>query len=137
MCTQEGDTTHPLIWHRQLLEPTTQAAWQVELQLPDIATPALCLESRISPGAGSAWETWKALGTPPTLSPGEMRLLRAHSQPRVQLIPLSTDGKLSLHLDTAEVVHLEIRPYGQPALAKGKQRGALALRETPMSDKSN
>lgn len=135
-CTREGDTTHVLLWHRRQLELDQQPNWQAELTLPDLPTQPLCIESRIRPGAGSAWETWNALGSPQTLSPAEMRLLRAHAQPEVRLIEAQSDGMITLRLDAAEVLHLEIRPKGQTALPKTNLRDALALWEKQMGEKS-
>lgn len=135
LCTQEGDTTHVLLWHRRLLELEAQSTWQVQLQIPNPPAKPLCIESRIRPGAGSAWETWNALGSPQTLSSAEMRLLRSQSQPAVCLTEISS-GLLTLELKPAEVVHLEIRPQGLTALPKTNLRDALALWEKQMSEQS-
>lgn len=136
LCTREGETTHVLLWHRRLLELEAQHAWQANLQIADLPENLVCIESRIRPGAGSAWETWRALGSPQTLSPAEMRLLRAHSQPEVRLIKPQADPRFSLCLESSEVVHLEIRPQAMAALPKTNLRGALALWEKQMSDQS-
>ncbi|NJK91425.1 MAG: hypothetical protein HC904_06110 [Blastochloris sp.] len=134
VATQEGDSLQILLWHRQVLELQNPSDWNLNLHLPPLPSPSIMLESRIQAGAGSAWETWRELGSPQTLSPLEMRLIRSHAQPAMRLTSPGTTNTFSLK--PGEVLHLEIRPQGSPALPKSNLRHALADWEQRMSGKS-
>jgi beta-xylosidase len=93
------------------------------------------IESRIGAGHGSAWETWKDLGSPQTLSREEMRLLRSHSQPECVLHSVEKEG-WGFSLSPGEVALLELRPRGAAALPKSGLRRELLEWERRMGETS-
>lgn len=72
------------------------------------------ISTRIRAGAGSAYETWLALGRPQNLSDGEEQLLRAHAQPAYDVQRLTGD-EVAFTLAPNEVLLLEIRFPSPPA----------------------
>jgi len=133
VATREAETVQVLMWHQILPEAAPQSAWLGQLTLPGVGGPAILIESRIGAGHGSAWETWKELGSPQTLSREEARLLRAHAQPRCLLHAASEGRDFSVSLEPGEVVLLELRPQGAPATRKTGLRRELQEWEERMS----
>ena len=142
--TQEGETLRALFWHR-IVPEYEQRVWQGRVTLPPAKAPSNLIESRIVAGQGSAWEVWKELGTPQTLSPEEMRLLQTASNPGCRLVPPGeTDGNhWNFSLAPGEVYLLERHPKGAPPLPKGvtslvtaSAHAEAAVWEEKMGDKS-
>jgi len=133
----EGDSLRVLLWHR-ILPEVGQKAWTGRIDLPACTGPVVAIESRIAAGQGSAWETWKQLGSPQTLSPAEMRLLRAASNPACRLVgPEEINAKAwNFSLAPGEVCLLERHPRGEPALPKVELRKQLDEWEEKMSAQS-
>jgi beta-xylosidase len=96
------------------------------------------IESRIAAGQGSAWETWKELGSPQTLSPEEMRLLQTAARPGCRLLnPGTGNGDCwDFSLKPGEVCLLERHPQGTTALPKVGLRKQLDEWEKQMSGRS-
>jgi len=134
VATREGETLRILLWHQIVPEVSSQAAWKGRLPLPAHPEGAVSIESRIAAGQGSAWETWKAMGGPQTLSPEEMRLVRAASAPSCRLVTAEEAWEFSLA--PGEVCLLERHPRGLPALPKANQRHQLLEWEKKMSAQS-
>ncbi len=105
-----------------MLELTDQSPLSLTFDWASDLANAQIIETRISARAGSAWETWRDLCSPQTLSPGEFALLQAHAEPRRTLHPASALPDLTLTLAPGEVVHLELRAPGQPSLPKTNLR---------------
>jgi xylan 1,4-beta-xylosidase len=121
--TREREVTHLLLWNHQALEVAVQADWTDTVRLPVTdGTSYKAITTRITAGAGSAWETWCALGRPHNLSRAEERLLRAHATPEYGFaLPVTADGHADLPftLRPGEVLYLEIRPTTSVAMPKG------------------
>jgi len=127
VATTEGDSLCVLLWYRDLLAYGVggQQPWKDILNIPwtESAKPILFAE-RITPGAGSCYETWKSLGTPQNLSPAERRLLEAHSVPEARLFqPELQNGRIHqpFQLSPGEVLYLELRPQGALAMDSGRK----------------
>jgi xylan 1,4-beta-xylosidase len=132
VATAEGESLQVLLWHRVLSAygVGAQQSWTGMLELPwtDSAKPVL-LQERIAVGAGSCYETWKALGTPQNLSPTECDLLEAHSAPEARVFkPEAQKSRVSheFRLVPGEVLYCELRPQGAVALPKAPLRQELA-----------
>lgn len=97
------------------------------------------LTARIAANAGSAYESWIAMGSPHTLAPSEEALLRAHSQPawtaRVHPVddPMVT---VPFTLAPGDVLYIEIRPLGESALPRTTDPAALAAWDLAMGARS-
>jgi xylan 1,4-beta-xylosidase len=137
LATCAGDSLRILLWHRVIPE-VGQKPWSGQIQLPSYSGPFVAIESRIAAGQGSAWETWKQLGSPQTLSPEEMRLLRVASTPACRLVPpeeMKADS-WNFSLAPGEVCLLERHGRGAPALPKVELRMQLDEWEKKMSAQS-
>lgn len=127
--TREADTTHVLMWNHRTPEEASHPAWTDTLRVSGIGERNIACIGRIKPGAGSAYESWLAMGRPQNLSHGQEQLLRAHSHPEYRsTIVDPTDGTVEIPvvLQPGEVVYVEIMPLdsapsrnlaGQPQLA--------------------
>ena len=133
--TRETETVQILLWHQILPEVPNQTVWRGHLNLPELSESPVLIESRIGIGHGSAWETWKDLGSPQTLSKEEMRLLRSHSQPECILHSV-TNGAFNFSLAPGEVALLELRPRGVASLPKSGLRTELLEWERRMGETS-
>lgn len=97
------------------------------------------LTSRIRPGAGSAYETWIAMGRPHSLAPSEEAVLRAHATPEwTAALITATDGMIDLpvRLEPGEVLYVEIRPPGEAALPRSVSPADLAKWDAGMGERS-
>lgn len=115
--TLEGDAAHLLLWNDALPDAAPgEADWPVTLRVRTGAGAAaewVVTETRIRAGAGSAFETWEALGCPADVSPAQLDLLRAHAVPACRAWRCRAEGgvvTVSLRLGANEVAHLEVRP---------------------------
>ena len=135
VATRETETIQILLWHQILPEFPNQTGWRGHLNLPALSESPVLIETRIGAGHGSAWETWKDLGSPQTLSKEEMRLLRAHAQPECMLHHVH-NGTWGFSLSPGEVVLLELRPRGAAALPKSGLRRELLEWERKMGETS-
>ena len=137
IATQEGDHLRVLLWHR-IVPEVGQKAWTGKLKMPFAQGPVVVIESRIAAGQGSAWETWKDLGSPQTLSPEEMRLLKAASRPSCRLLgsDVSDGNTWNFSLAPGEVCLLERHSQGAAALPKVELRKQLEEWEQKMSASS-
>lgn len=128
--TRENGVIRVLLWNHETDTAKAQAAWSETVRVPWTASPeARVIETVIRAGAGSSYETWKAMGSPHNLSPAEARLLQFHSQPAMRLRDAHvTDGMLAFPVSLApgEVLLLEIAKPGPVALSKGGEARELA-----------
>jgi xylan 1,4-beta-xylosidase len=129
--TGEGNP-QVLLWHRDLTAygVGTQQPWTGTIKMPwaESAKPLL-VQERITPGTGSCYETWQALGSPQDLSPIEHHLLEGHAAPEGQVFhPDANSGEVShdFRLLPGEVVYLALRAQGEAALPTTPQRHELA-----------
>jgi hypothetical protein len=87
------------------------------------------VQEKITPGAGSCYETWQSLGSPQDLSPIEHHLLQGHAAPEGLVFhPDANNGVVShdFRLLPGEVIYLELRAQSEAALPTTPQRHELA-----------
>ncbi|MCU0772710.1 MAG: hypothetical protein MUE94_13220 [Verrucomicrobia bacterium] len=129
VATLEGDSVHVLLWHDVPPEVRGAKDWRdsLKLVLTD-GVPAqktwIGTTSRIGVGAGSAFESWEAMGKPLNLSATQMAYLRRASEPAMQATVLDgQSGALSLPFTLApnEVMHIEFRPRGAVAVSRSSE----------------
>ncbi|MCC5847649.1 MAG: hypothetical protein JJU29_06085 [Verrucomicrobia bacterium] len=131
--TDETVTTRALLWNFHMPEMETET-WTgaVELPLPERLKEARQVRlatALVTEGEGSAWETWKALGSPASLSRIDEEALRAAATPRhrsryVEVI----DGKarLDFTLRRDEVLFVEALSV-EPSVAFADSADLVAL----------
>jgi len=126
VATQEGTGIHALLWNDVPPEVTTSRTWQetVKVRVPEAGGDRwLVTTSHIRSGAGSAFETWEAIGKPIHLSPAQMDMLRVHSEPAASATLISVfDGfvEVPITLSANEVFHFEVRPCEPCSVAKSE-----------------
>lgn len=77
-----GDRWKALLWHHPALEDHERAAWRDTLTFPLPANARTRIfTTRIAPGQGSAWESWRALGSPHHLGRTEWAWLTQQAAP--------------------------------------------------------
>jgi xylan 1,4-beta-xylosidase len=135
LVTQEGEIIRALLWYHPPVENAV-GEWKDSLEL-DLKTD--CLESRahIQEGQGSAYEAWKAWGSPPNLTPSQEEVLRYQAEPLRTIRPCDA-GKCSVdfHLKPYEVLYLEWAPQERAAEARGIPSDNLQTLETELAAKS-
>ena len=121
-----------LLWYRDLSAygVGAQQPWMGTVKMPwaESAKPVL-VQERITPGAGSCYETWQSLGSPQNLSPIEHHLLEVNAAPEARVFhPNAGEGEVShdFRLVPGEVIYLELRAQGEAALPTTPQRHELA-----------
>jgi xylan 1,4-beta-xylosidase len=138
--TQDTDCVRLLVWNRRFLERDDQPTWKDQIRLPaPISDSHQIITARIRPGAGSAWETWCAMGRPQNLSATQEALLRAHAQPEFAFEHCKQyDGVVdsNFELKCGEVLYAELRPTGATAVPKGVDKVGLRRWDMAMSAKS-
>lgn len=138
--TREGDATDLLLWNQRLLEDATPAAWRERVRLPTAGGAAqVVLSARIRAGAGSAYESWLALGAPHNLAPVEEAALRAQAEPQWTVAAVSAIAgmvELEVVLEPGEVLYLQIRPQGARARPRTTDAKALATWNAAMGERS-
>jgi xylan 1,4-beta-xylosidase len=129
--TGEGNP-QVLLWRRDLSSygVGTQQPWVGTMKMPwaGSAKPVL-VQEKITPGAGSCYETWQSLGSPQDLSPIEHHLLQGHAAPEGLVFhPDANNGVVShdFRLLPGEVIYLELRAQSEAALPTTPQRHELA-----------
>jgi xylan 1,4-beta-xylosidase len=132
VATAGEENLQVLLWYRDLTVygAGTQQPWTGTLELPwaESAKPLL-VQERITAGAGSCYETWQSLGSPQNLSPIEHHLLEVHAAPEARVFhPDAGNGQVThdFRLLPGEVVYLELRAQGEPALPTTMLRHELA-----------
>lgn len=75
-------------------------------------------KQHIRPGAGSAFETWVAMGRPQNLSPAQFDLIKAHATPQADCE--LADGPISIDfsLKPGEILYVEIAPAPDSRITK-------------------
>jgi xylan 1,4-beta-xylosidase len=114
--TLEGEAIHLLLWNDAPPEISSPEIWRdsLRIQLPAEASGQwVATTTRITVGAGSAFETWETIGKPVNLSPSQLAMLRHCAEPAASasLVPAES-GALALDfaLHANEVLHIEFRP---------------------------
>lgn len=114
---REGKRTLLLLWQHRPLEINSQPDWQDSIVLPDFDKDAHTVTSaRITAHAGSAWESWLAMGRPQNPTNQQQQLLRQHAQPRHNietLTPHADGAALPFTLASNEVLLIEIAPKAE------------------------
>lgn len=116
VATSEPPRVSALLWNHQRLEKSTQPAWADTLSMPAAGDGVWrVIRRRILPGAGSAYETWLAMGRPAVLSRGEEDVLRANAEPLADAQLVRVEGGrlvIPFRLQPNEVQFLEALPAG-------------------------
>ncbi|TAG09217.1 MAG: beta-xylosidase [Verrucomicrobia bacterium] len=121
VATQEGDSIHVLLWNDVPPEVISPVTWneKICLKLPQFSPEKwLLTRSCIRAGAGSAFESWEAIGKPIELSPSQLDAFRVQSEPAVsfELLELAESGiEMNVTLGPNEVLHLELRACADSA----------------------
>lgn len=126
LATRKGDAIQVLLWNDLPPEVRSKNTWQDVLRLPLPSGLAqdetwLATTSHLRAGAGSAFETWEAMGLPLNLSAAQLNLLRHAAEPAMKCEVLMADGSplaIPFTLAPNEVLHVEIRPRGAVAPPK-------------------
>ena len=130
VATHENGVIRVLLWNHETDPAKAQSVWNETVRVPWSESPTVrIIETAIRAGAGSMYETWKAMGSPHNLTRAETHLLEAHSQPAMRLRDGAVnEGALSLDvaLGAGEVLLLEIAQPGPVALSKGGEAAELA-----------
>jgi beta-xylosidase len=140
VATGEHTCRRVLLWNHEFPERAANVRWKDTLRL---AAPSQgdqsVVTSRIAVGAGSAYETWCAMGRPHNLSTTELELLDSHSRPRMEAQRLTpADGQVERAFDLApnEVLYIEIRPCSPAAVPKGPDAKDVARWDLAMGERS-
>lgn len=132
VATLEGEAIHLLLWNDAPLEITAPETWRdvLHIRLPAGASGDwLATISHVKAGAGSAFETWEAIGSPVNLSPSQLAMLRQHAEPAASVALLTpADGSIGLPITLAanEFLHLELRPC---EISDGHKNDQLSLEQ--------
>jgi len=125
VATRECEAIHLMFWHDVPPEIQTATNWTAAVDVILPATSAhdqwVVTKTQIRTGAGSAFETWEAIGSPLNLSKTQFAMLRAQSEPEACSECLrSFDSELNLNftLRPNEVIHIELMPLRQQATSK-------------------
>ena len=116
VATLEGEAIHLLLWNDSPPEISSPATWSdtVKFQLPaGVGGDWLATTSHVKAGAGSAFETWEAIGSPVNLSASQLAMLRLHAEPAASAaLVTAAQGSIELPVTLAanEFLHLELRP---------------------------
>ncbi len=133
-----------LLWNQRLLEDPAPATWRGPITIPLVDMKAdtrehLVLTARVKPGAGSCYETWRAMGSPHNLSSSEEALLRAHATPvwtQQRCTPRAGVITWGEVLEPGELLFIEVRPTDLAALPRDVDAKSLAHWDALMGAKS-
>jgi len=124
VATREGTGIQGLLWNDVPPEVTDAKNWEdtVTVRLPEAHSDCwLLTTSHVRAGAGSAFETWEAIGKPSHLSPAQLDMLRVQSEPAAAARVMEADGgvvRFPVNLAPNEVLHFELRPCEPSATEK-------------------
>ena len=114
--TSERPRVSALLWNYQRREKSSQPVWADSLSMPAAGDgPWRVIRRRILPGAGSAYETWLAMGRPAVLSRNEEDVLRVNAEPLADVQLVRAEGGVLVvpfRLQPGEVQFLEAVPAG-------------------------
>ncbi len=137
---RDGVAVRAVVWNQRLLEDTAPPTWQDELRVPVTSDGEhLVLCARVSTGAGSAYESWLAMGAPHDLAPTVERALRAMAEPRwtTQRMPAQSGSvAVPLRLEPGELLFMEVRPVGQSAMPRKADAASIAAWDAIMGERS-
>ena len=122
VATVEGGVIHAVIYNHQPPSVVGTQTWRETLRLPWTKGIALALCMTIRKGAGSARETWEALGSPHEISPAEEGLLRFAATPAHTLEKIAAQNgfvEWTFCLEANEVLYVEFRAQGEAYDPKG------------------
>ncbi|MDA3959367.1 MAG: hypothetical protein PF961_01150 [Planctomycetota bacterium] len=112
VATRECETVHVVAYHQPFMAAGPAQPWQTTVRIPVDHAEQVVTAIRVRAGAGSAYETWLALGRPQDPSPAQMAVLRAHAVPEHTMTRHQAEqGELALSVTVApnEVLYLECR----------------------------
>jgi xylan 1,4-beta-xylosidase len=138
--TTEGPVRDLLLWNQRLLEMREPEIWRERLRIPvDGDGEQLVVSARIGAGAGSAYESWLAMGAPHNLAPAEESALRAHAEPTwtiTRVVPVQSVVGLDIVLLPGEVLYLQVRPLGARSMPRSASPADLARWNALMGEAS-
>lgn len=138
--TADGEARNLLLWNQRLLEDPAPQAWRERVRVPLAAAGAhVVLMARVRAGAGSAYESWLAMGAPHNLSPLEEEALRAHAEPAWEMATVaagSQAAELDVELAPGEVLFVHIRPQGMRCMPRAAVAADLERWNAAMGERS-
>lgn len=107
--------------------------WSARLAIrKDYGEDLQALVFKVRKGAGSARETWEAMGRPHNPTVAQDELLRAHATPEASLVPIrkgASGWELELTLEPHEFALIEVFEKREPIFGKGSGRDYTKLDE--------
>lgn len=122
VATRAPDSLRILLWNNPPPLASDASSWILQLELPPQGRRSSLISTRVGPGAGSAYETWVSLGRPCNLSPRELALLQAHSQPAMDFQVFEDSGervRVPVEIAVNEILLLTFGKAGDPGQSKG------------------
>lgn len=120
--TREGGSVHLLLWNDAPPEIANAHTWADVVCVDGCTGDSwVATGSHIRVGAGSAFEIWESLGRPVDLSPAQLALLKACSEPAAEAMRLTAhEGRVEFpfRLQPNEVMHFEFRQSATAAVPK-------------------
>jgi len=134
VATLEDEAIHLLLWNDAPPEISAPTAWSdtLRFQLPTASNTAgawLATIHHVKAGAGSAFETWEAIGRPVNLSGSQLAMLRTHAEPSASATHITATSGIIEHpvtLAANEFLHLELRPC---EISDGLKNDKLSLEQ--------
>jgi xylan 1,4-beta-xylosidase len=138
--TEDAGILNVLLWAQGLKSLSLDWEWSDVFSLPwsEAAQPVV-VATRICRGAGSAYETWRAMGAPQNLTPVQLEMLRTQSKPVMEWMPVEVkDGRVDIpfRLLAGEILSFEVAPADAAAMPKGSDNSALERWNQLMSERS-
>lgn len=137
---KEQSITKVLLWNQNFPEVKEQKSWSGIVQIPCGADTAInVIQTIIGIGHGSPWETWQIMGRPQNLTPTQLDLLRAHSEPAYLFQTLKTKIKtatLNFNLKPGEVQYFELAPPAETSIKRNVDADELKRWELLQGEKS-
>jgi xylan 1,4-beta-xylosidase len=121
VATKELKTMHGFVYNHLFITKAAREAFSVDLNAcVDTAGKYLLTVAKVKVGAGSAKETWVAMGRPQNLTPIQEEALRNLAEPEYsfEVIDADDSARFSLSLESNEFLYFELKPVDEVALAK-------------------
>lgn len=118
LITREASTIRALLWYHPPVE-NAKGDWSDSIEI-DLPSDMVLTRAQLRAGKGSAYETWKATGCPPNLTPSQEEALAHAAEPdqSLEAIPAGT-CRIEFSLQPYEVLFLEWGPAEPPAERRG------------------
>lgn len=131
VAVSHGQSVRLLLFNHLFASMPERSAWRVTLDVGAAIAPGAYVATviHVREGAGSARESWEAIGSPNTLTPTQLEALRLAAEPetRMTLVDVSEDRTLergdralSFELASNELCYVELTPADVAAPPKSK-----------------